>query len=88
MTRPRTPALFVHRIFLLVLLFPAAARAQSKLGDPIIEKFLAQETAKLSQRFLDGAATLEQWEAASHGDHRAGLGRYGVCSSIRFPAPV
>src|SRR5262249_26118121 len=29
----------------------------------MMEKCLAQETAKLSQRFLDGATTLEEWKA-------------------------
>ena len=47
----------------LVLLIPAGAAAQTKPGDAMIEAYLAQETAKLSQRFLDGATTLSEWQA-------------------------
>jgi cephalosporin-C deacetylase-like acetyl esterase len=32
-------------------------------ADAMIDKYLAQETAKLSQRFLDGATTLQEWQA-------------------------
>jgi dienelactone hydrolase len=34
-----------------------------KPGDVMMEKYLAFETAKLSQRVLDGARTLEEWQA-------------------------
>jgi hypothetical protein len=33
------------------------------LGDVMMEKYLAQEAAKLSDRFLDGARTLDEWKA-------------------------
>jgi cephalosporin-C deacetylase-like acetyl esterase len=43
------------------------ARAQEKEkpkpGDVMIDKYLAQETDKLSQRVLDGAKTLDEWQA-------------------------
>src|SRR5713101_3812307 len=46
---------------------PNFARAQKKEepkpGDVMIDKYLAQETDKLSQRFLDGANTLDDWTA-------------------------
>jgi dienelactone hydrolase len=32
-------------------------------GDEMIDKYLAQETDKISQRFLDGAKTLEEWKS-------------------------
>lgn len=35
----------------------------SKPGDAMIEKYLAAETDKLSQKFLDGARTLDEWQA-------------------------
>jgi dienelactone hydrolase len=53
----------VCRVLALFLIFPAVAGAQPKPGDEKIDKYLAQETAKISQRFLDGATTLEQWQA-------------------------
>ena len=33
------------------------------LGDVMMEKYLAQETAKFSERFLDGSRTLDEWKA-------------------------
>src|SRR5262249_23521153 len=33
-----------------------------KPGDVMIEKYLKAETERLSQRFLDGATTLEEWQ--------------------------
>ncbi len=33
------------------------------LGDAVIDHYLARETARLSDRFLDGAATREEWES-------------------------
>ena len=33
------------------------------LGDVMMEKYLAQEAAKLSERFLDGSRTLDEWKA-------------------------
>jgi dienelactone hydrolase len=32
-------------------------------GDEMIDKYLAQETDKITPRFLDGAKTLEEWQA-------------------------
>jgi dienelactone hydrolase len=32
-------------------------------GDAMIDKYLAQETDKISQRFLDGAKTLDEWKS-------------------------
>jgi dienelactone hydrolase len=45
-----------------LLIFSTFASAQQKPGDVMIEKYLAQETAKLSQRFMDGARTLQEWQ--------------------------
>ncbi len=39
---------------ILLLMAPASASAQPKPGDAMIETYLAQETAKISERFLDG----------------------------------
>ncbi|MBL8797771.1 MAG: prolyl oligopeptidase family serine peptidase, partial [Planctomycetia bacterium] len=39
----------------------SAQEAAPKPGDALIEKYLAQETARLSQKVLDGAQTLEEW---------------------------
>lgn len=52
-------------IALLVAGFiPGLAWCQTppKPGDAMIEKYLAQETAKLSQKVFDGAKTLEEWQ--------------------------
>ena len=40
-----------------------AEEPASKPGDDSIDAYLAQETAKLSERVLDGAKTREEWEA-------------------------
>lgn len=50
---------------LIVAGFVGHARAQqdAKPGDAMIEKYLAQETAKLSQKVFDGAKTLEEWQS-------------------------
>ncbi|MCI0537294.1 MAG: acetylxylan esterase [Verrucomicrobiales bacterium] len=46
---------------------PSATREKGPpgrlLGDVMFEKYLAQETVRLSDRFLDGAKTLEEWKA-------------------------
>ncbi|HEV3257120.1 MAG TPA: prolyl oligopeptidase family serine peptidase [Gemmataceae bacterium] len=51
---------------LLVLTVASAAAAdpasKSKQGDAMIDKYLADETARLSKRFLDGATTLKEWQ--------------------------
>src|SRR3954469_12161447 len=36
--------------------------AAPKPGDAMIEAYLAKETARLSERFLDGAKTLAEWQ--------------------------
>jgi dienelactone hydrolase len=59
---PRWLAAYFLIVSLLVLV-PASAPAQPNSGDAMIDKYLAQETAKISQRFLDGATTLEEWQA-------------------------
>src|SRR5262245_62769394 len=45
-----------------VLTVPAQA-PERKPGDEAIEKYLAAETDRLSQRVLDGATTRAEWEA-------------------------
>ncbi len=53
-------------IALSIVLTPALARCQGPpltRGDVVMEKYLAHETAKLSQRVLDGARTLDEWQA-------------------------
>src|SRR6266540_2033296 len=49
---------------LALVLFPAAAAQapKSKPGDDMIYKYLCAETDRLSQRFLDGATTLAEWQ--------------------------
>lgn len=46
----------------LPLVIPASAPGQPKPGNAMIEQYLAQETAKISQPFLDGATTLQEWQ--------------------------
>src|SRR4026208_187039 len=61
-------------LMLLVALWTPAGFAQTSstraddlnnrlLGDVMMEKYLAQETAKFSERFLDGSRTLDEWKA-------------------------
>jgi dienelactone hydrolase len=38
------------------------AKEKQKPGDVMIEKYLAAETDRISQRVLDGATTLEEWQ--------------------------
>jgi dienelactone hydrolase len=51
---------------LLCFVFPLAVGAQDKKdrkpGDEMIERYLAAETDKLAQKFLDGAKTIEEWK--------------------------
>src|SRR2546428_8252008 len=53
----------------VLLLLPVAAAGQAPKppaptpGDAVIEKYLAAETDRLSGRVLDGARTLEEWQA-------------------------
>jgi hypothetical protein len=55
------------RLFTSLLLFvctvPAMAQpAKPTPGDEMIYKYLCAETDKLSQKFMDGAKTLEEWQ--------------------------
>ncbi|MCC6421552.1 MAG: acetylxylan esterase [Gemmataceae bacterium] len=49
---------------LLAVAAPAAGQPpkDAKPGDVMIEKYLAAETDRLGQRFLDGAKTLDEWQ--------------------------
>jgi hypothetical protein len=48
---------------LVVVLLPGSFCVAAEPGDEMIDKYLAQETAKLGQRVLDGAKTLAEWQA-------------------------
>jgi cephalosporin-C deacetylase-like acetyl esterase len=51
-------------LLLLCVPSPTAAEPEKPLpGDAMIERWLQQETERLSQRFLDGAKSREEWEA-------------------------
>ena len=61
-------------LMLLIALSTSAGFAQTSnnraddsnnrlLGDVMMEKYLAQEAARLSERFLDGSRTLDEWKA-------------------------
>src|SRR5438552_18097952 len=54
-------------VLCVLLVISSSARAQKpeppSPGDEMIDKYLAQETNKVSQRFLDGAKTLKDWQA-------------------------
>ncbi|MCI0456366.1 MAG: prolyl oligopeptidase family serine peptidase [Gemmataceae bacterium] len=63
MTLPRTLLLCcVAAPLLAVSAAPAQKGKDAKPGDVMIEKYLAAETDRLSQRVLDGATTLEEWQ--------------------------
>src|SRR5688572_5347024 len=64
MLHPRRLA-FALAVFLAPSLMAAEPPKKDgpKPGDKMIEKYLARETAKLSERVLDGAGTREEWEA-------------------------
>src|SRR5712692_872509 len=51
---------------LLCFVFPLVLCAQDKKdrkpGDEMIEKYLAAETDKLAQKFLDGARSIDEWK--------------------------
>jgi dipeptidyl aminopeptidase/acylaminoacyl peptidase len=57
---------FLRYVVVLVLLlgsyFASALAAEEKHGDKMIDAYLAAQAAKLSQRFLDGATTMEEWK--------------------------
>jgi dienelactone hydrolase len=52
-----------YRALLLTVLLVPAAAAEPKPGDTMIDKYLAEQTARLSKRFLDGATTLDEWKS-------------------------
>src|SRR4051794_4952283 len=68
MTRSSSYLWFIGLFVALNILSTQQSRGQEKPapkpGDAMIEKYLAQETAKLSERFLDGAKTRAEWEAS------------------------
>ncbi|HMF12197.1 MAG TPA: hypothetical protein VKE94_07820, partial [Gemmataceae bacterium] len=61
--RPAVRLLTISVALLLVTGVPAQEPAKRKPGDDMIEKYLAQETEKLSHKLLDGAKTLQEWQA-------------------------
>ena len=52
----------LYALFLFVLLGAPLSAQERKPGDAMIEKYLAAETDRLSQKFLDGAKTLDEWQ--------------------------
>src|SRR5437879_1481491 len=64
--RRRWPRLAVS-VLLVALFRPSPVSADEPAarpaGDVMFEKYLVQQTARLGERFLDGATNLEQWEA-------------------------
>src|SRR5579884_227305 len=50
-------------LFLCVLCGTGAEPEKPPPGDAMIERYLQKETERLSQRFLDGAKTRNEWEA-------------------------
>jgi dienelactone hydrolase len=54
---------FWSTLVLFCLCVATAPAEEPKNGDAMIDGYLAQETARLSGRFLDGAKTLEEWQA-------------------------
>src|SRR5262249_37253348 len=66
MTAPRSFSLLCLPLLALFLAAASSVQAQApdaKPGDAMIEKYLAQETDRLSQRVFDGAKSLQEWEA-------------------------
>ena len=59
MIAPRTAAV----LLVLFVAAPPVPAQEAKPGDAAIEKYLAQETAKLSARFADGVKTADEWQA-------------------------
>jgi len=68
MRKPACTAYCLACSLLILLAVPAAAAApagklpETKIGDAMIDRYLAQETARLSERVLDGATTLKEWQ--------------------------
>ena len=54
-------------VLYVLLVLSSSARAQKpdppSPGDEMIDKYLAQETDKITPRFLDGAKTLDDWKS-------------------------
>jgi dienelactone hydrolase len=66
-----TPLRWIAVLALLTAALPGTGQApkdkpkdKPKPGDAMIEKYLAAETDRLSERVLNGAATLAEWQAA------------------------
>ena len=59
----RATLLTVFAALTAALLACGADEPAAKPGDDAIDAYLAQETAKLNQRGLDGAKSREEWEA-------------------------
>src|SRR5262249_37620017 len=57
------PALAAVFLFLAACPLPSQQATAPSAGDVMIEKYLAQEAGRLSQRALAGATTIEQWQA-------------------------
>src|SRR5437870_290675 len=57
----------VPSVLFVLLVLSSFARAQKpdppSPGDAMIDKYLAQETDKITPRFLDGAKTLDEWKS-------------------------
>jgi hypothetical protein len=47
-------------------------------GDAAIERYLRQETARVEERFLDGAKSLKEWQARRPRLHREYLDMLGL----------
>ena len=57
---------------------PAKPPDKPQPGDAMIERYLKEETKRLSARFLDGAKTLKEWEARKPRLHREYLYMLGL----------
>src|SRR5437588_5863140 len=61
---PSSSFLYVLCVLLVISSFARAQKPEPPSpGDEMIDKYLAQETDKITPRFLDGAKTLEEWQA-------------------------
>src|SRR5438552_688889 len=56
----------------------AQPKAVPKPGDKMIEKYLADKTAEISKRVLDGAKNLEEWKERRPRLHREYLDMLGL----------
>lgn len=68
--------------FLAVIGFQLASnafgQAQSTAGDELFHSFLSSQTARVSQRFLDGATSWEEWQARRARLHQQYLDMLGL----------